>query len=161
MKKSNLRGGRTMVKPLGIGHVVLNVTDVAKSIEFYTNILGFEVVKTNSENTAAFLNCGEMHHDLALFKASTDIPNKKGSVGLNHFAVLVDDIDQLKSLKENLESVGYSNLRTVDHGMTGSIYFEDPDGNGIEFYFDRYEDPAEGLAVMKDDNKVNGELVLD
>ena len=45
--------------------------------------------------------------------------------------------------------------------MTGSIYFEDPDGNGIEFYFDRYADPAEGLAVMKDDNKVNGELVLD
>ena len=102
-----------------------------------------------------------MHHDLALFKASDDTPNKKGTVGLNHFAVLVEDIDQLKSLKSNLESVGYENLRTVDHGMTGSIYFEDPDGNGIEFYFDRYADPAEGLAVMKDDNKVNGELVLD
>ena len=150
-----------MVKPLGIGHVVLNVTDVTRSIEFYTQVLGFEVVKTNHENTAAFLNCGEMHHDLALFKASDDTPNKKGTVGLNHFAVLVEDIDQLKSLKSNLESVGYENLRTVDHGMTGSIYFEDPDGNGIEFYFDRYADPAEGLAVMKDDNKVNGELVLD
>ena len=49
----------------------------------------------------------------------------------------------------------------MDHGRTGSIYFEDPDGNGIDFYFDRYAYPAEGLAVMKDDNKVNGELVLD
>ena len=56
-----------MVKPLGIGHVVLNVTDVTRSIEFYTQVLGFEVVKTNPENTAAFLNCGEMHHDFCLF----------------------------------------------------------------------------------------------
>ncbi|HCG91236.1 MAG TPA: hypothetical protein DEZ08_05300 [Dehalococcoidia bacterium] len=150
-----------MVKPLGIGHVVLNVTDVARSVDFYTNVLGFEMVKSNPENTAAFLNCGEMHHDLALFKSSGDSNVPKGSVGLNHFAVQVADIGQLKLLKEGLEGVGYEDIRTVDHGMTGSIYFQDPDGNGIEYYFDKYEDPAEGLAVMQDNTKVNGTLALD
>ena len=48
--------------------------------------------------------------------------------------------------------------RTTDHGMTSSIYFEDPDGNGIELFCNNQDDPAEGLAIMSDGTRVNTEL---
>ena len=77
-----------MVKPKQVGHLVINVSDVAASTKFYTEILGFNIAV--SRPTATFLTCGEIHHDLALFQASEDtLPSRKGHVGLNHFAVQV------------------------------------------------------------------------
>ena len=61
-----------MVKPKQVGHLVINVSDVAASTKFYTEILGFEIAVQRP--TATFLTCGDIHHDLALFQASEDLP---------------------------------------------------------------------------------------
>jgi catechol-2,3-dioxygenase len=151
-----------MVKPKRVGHLVLNVKDVAASTKFYTQVLGFEIAVQRPDGSATFLTCGEIHHDLALFKAPEGAePIKPGALGLNHFAVQVENFEALKDVYRSLKEHGVEVHRTVDHGMTGSVYFSDPDGNGIEFFFDKFETPAEGLAEMRRPGRRNTELVIE
>ena len=149
-----------MFKPKRIGHLVLNVKDVQASTEFYTDVLGFEVAVQRPDGSATFLTCGEIHHDLALFKAPVGAaPVDVNNLGLNHFAVQVEDLEALKELYGNLKEHGIE-PSTVDHGMSGSLYINDPDGNGIEFYFDKFDSAEEGLAEIRRPGRKNTELVL-
>ena len=123
-----------MAKPKRIGHLVLNVKDVEASTKFYTEILGFEISPQRPDGSGTFLTCGKIHHDLALFKAPEDAaPVTPGGLGLNHFAVQVEDLDALKEVYHTLQEQGVPIQRTTDHNMTKSVYFHDPDGNAIEF----------------------------
>lgn len=148
-----------MAKPMRVGHLVLNVRDLAASTRFYTEILGFEISRQTP--TGTFLTCGKIHHDLALFQAPEDaLPVTKGQLGLNHFAVQVDDLDALKEVYHNLQGHEVVLDHNTDHGMTSSVYFMDPDGNRVEFFCNNQSDPAEGLAIMGQPGRVNKELVL-
>ena len=144
-----------MVQPKRIGHVVLNVRDVEASTKFYTDIIGFQIALQKED--ATFLTCGTIHHDLALFKAKQSFRLDDG-VGLNHMALQVEDFDMLNEYFHVLARNDIEIDRTTDHGMTSSIYFEDPDGNGIELFCNNQDDPAEGLAIMSDGTRVNTEL---
>jgi len=148
-------GELIMVQPKRIGHVVLNVRDVEASTKFYTDIIGFQIALQKED--ATFLTCGTIHHDLALFKAKQSFRLDDG-VGLNHMALQVEDFDMLTKYWEKLFQHEIEIARTTDHGMTSSIYFEDPDGNGIELFCNNQDDPAEGLAIMSDGTRVNTEL---
>ena len=88
------------------------------------------------------------------------MPVTAGQLGLNHFAVQVADIDDLKEVYENLQDKGVAMDHNTDHGMTSSVYFMDPDGNRIEFFCNNQENPAEGLALMSDPTRRNKELVF-
>ena len=149
-----------MTKPKRVGHLVLNVRDVEASTRFYTEVLGFEIAVQRSNMT--FLTCGKIHHDLALFKASEDSPPvSEGQVGLNHFAVQVEDLDALKETYLRLKEKGVPVDNTVDHGMTQSVYFHDPDGIRIEFFCNSTSTTEEGLALMRAPDRKNRELVLE
>ncbi len=149
-----------MFKPKRIGHLVINVKDVEVSEKFYTEILGFEVAVKRPFGT--FLTCGKIHHDLALFQAPEDAqPVTEGRLGLNHFAVQVEDFDDLQEVYQHFKSHGVEIDRLVDHGMTKSVYFFDPDGNRIEFFCNLTETAEEGLAMMRDPSRKNTELVLE
>ena len=120
-----------MAKPKRIGHLVINVRNVASSVKFYTDVLGFEV-SLERPGFGTFLTCGKIHHDLALFQAPEDAaPVTEGGLGLNHMAIQVEDYEELKDYYYRLQDYyEVSDLRTVDHVMTKSIYIKDPDGNG-------------------------------
>ena len=148
-----------MVKPKQVGHLVLNVRDVETSERFYTQVLGFEVAKKSPIGT--FLTCGRIHHDLALFQAEDVATPVKGRVGLNHFAIQVEGMDELKEVCRRLKENGMDIDHGTDHGMTKSIYFPDPDGINIEVFYDVYATAKEGLAVMRDPDRVNKDLVLE
>ena len=149
-----------MTKPKRVGHLVLNVRDVEASTRFYTEILGFEIAVQRPNMT--FLTCGKIHHDLALFKASDDSPPvSEGQVGLNHFAVQIDDLDALKETYLRLKDKGVPVDNTVDHGMTQSVYFQDPDGIRIEFFCNSTSTAEEGLALMRAPDRRNRELALE
>lgn len=148
-----------MAKPMRVGHLVLNVKDLAESTRFYTEILGFEISRQTP--TGTFLTCGKIHHDLALFQAPEDaLPVTNGQLGLNHFAVQVSDLDELTEVYHNLKGRDVVMDHNTDHGMTSSVYFMDPDGNRVEFFCNNQVDPAEGLAIMGQPGRVNKELVL-
>ena len=149
-----------MVKPKRVGHLVLNVKDQTRSTKFYTEVLGFEIA-IEQPGFGTFLTCGKIHHDLALFQAAEDAaPVTPGGLGLNHMALQVEDFDTLTEfyhrLKEHRVEIG----RTTDHGMTKSIYLQDPDGNGIELFCNSSESAEEGLAEMRRLDRQNTELVF-
>ena len=116
-----------MAKPKRVGHLVLNVKDQTEATKFYTEVLGFEIA-VERPGFGTFLTCGKIHHDLALFQAKPDAaPISKGGLGLNHMALQVEDFDMLTEYYHVLQRNGIIDFRTTDHGMTKSIYIEDPD----------------------------------
>lgn len=147
-----------MVQPKRVGHLVLNVKNVQKSTQFYTEVLGFQVALQKKD--ATFLTCGKIHHDLALFQASPMAPPvSKGGLGLNHMALQVEDFDMLTQYYNILKDREIID-RTTDHGMTSSIYLTDPDGNGIELFCNNQDNPVEGLKIMGEAGRENKELIF-
>ena len=151
-----------MAKPKRIGHLVINVKNVASSVKFYTDVLGFEV-SLERPGFGTFLTCGRIHHDLALFQAPEDAaPVTEGGLGLNHMAIQVEDYEELKDYYYRLQDYyEVSDLRTVDHVMTKSIYIKDPDGNGIELFCNSFDNAEDGLEEMRQPNRQNTELIFD
>jgi catechol 2,3-dioxygenase len=135
-----------------VGHVVLNVKDVAASVKFYTEALGMEVMRLR-EGNAAFLSFGAQHHDIALFKASEDA--EMGKLGLNHIAFQVDGGEtELRHMYGRLVQYGAKVDYTTDHGMTHSVYFFDPDGNRLEIFCD-VMDAESGMQYMREGINLN------
>ena len=139
--------------PREIGHLVLNVSDVARSTAFYRDVVGFQVARYGPEGNRCFLTCGAMHHNLALFKAPAGAqPRQKGDrgqIGLNHFAFKVESYQALQQAHQRLVAASADVDRVVDHGMSLSVYFHDPDGIMMELFCDTFGSQAEGLAFMK------------
>lgn len=131
-----------------VAHVVLNVTDVVRSADFYRRALGLEVVDLKENHRACFLSFGAQHHDIALFKAADGA--ERGGVGLSHIAFQIEGgLPELKELKGRLEEMGATISRTTDHTITKSVYFLDPDGNELEIFAEGFEDPNEALDFIK------------
>jgi len=136
--------------PKEIGHLVLNVSDVARSTAFYRDVVGFQVARYGPDGNRNFLTCGVMHHNLALFKAPPGArPREKGQIGLNHFAFKVENYQALQEAHQRLIAADAVIDHVVDHGMTLSVYFLDPDGIMMELFCDSFDSDAEGLAFMK------------
>jgi catechol 2,3-dioxygenase len=133
-----------MLQPLRIGHVVLKVRDLDRSLSFYRDLLGFKVVSELS-NVMIFLAAdGQNHHDLALLRvgqqAASPVPT---AVGLYHVAIQLSDWAAVRTAHTLLTERGL--LRgAVDHGVSRSLYTADPDGNEIELYCDAPRSEWEG-----------------
>ena len=138
-----------MSAPKEIGHLVLNVTDIDRSVAFYCDVVGFQKSR-HTPGVGAFLTCGVIHHNLALFKAAPDaVPLQKGQVGLNHFAFKVENYESLQQAHDRLVEAGAVIDHIVDHGITRSVYFLDPDGIVMELFADTFADQAEGMRYIR------------
>ncbi|MGZ8480874.1 MAG: VOC family protein [Candidatus Limnocylindria bacterium] len=133
-----------MIKPLRVGHVVLKVRELERSLEFYRDVLGFTVASEMS-NVMIFLTAtGENHHDLGLLRVGDSAPSPlPTAVGLYHVAIQLADWDAVKQARDVLAERGL--LRgTADHGVSRSLYTADPDGNEIELFCDAPREEWEG-----------------
>ena len=123
---------------MSIGHVHLKVTDLARSIAFYRDVMGFDLTQRYGDQ-AAFLSAGGYHHHIGLntwfSKGATAAP--KRNPGLFHVAFLYPDRVALAQALKSVLDAGVAIEGTADHGVSEAIYFSDPDGNGIEIYRDR------------------------
>lgn len=125
-----------------IGHVHLKVADLHRSVHFYTEAIGMDLSQLYGES-AAFLSFGGYHHHLGLntWESRGGRPPAPGTTGLYHFAILYPTRKELaRALKRLLEH----DVRldgASDHGVSEALYLSDPDGNGVELYWDR--DPSE------------------
>lgn len=124
------------MKPLKVGHVVLKVRELERAAAFYVQALGFEEVNRLDRPKAIFLTLGKQHHDIALFEFPDLPPPGTAQGGLHHVALKVANIEVLKEGHAQLKRHKVEILRAVDHGTTNSVYFCDPDGNGLELYCD-------------------------
>jgi catechol 2,3-dioxygenase-like lactoylglutathione lyase family enzyme len=127
-------------RPRKLGHLVLKVRDIRKSVKFYTEIVGLEVSDW-IEDKMVFLRCGKDHHDLGLFQLPPDAAEYDGSgsnaPGLEHLSYEVEDYEEIKRIVAFLQEKGVEIVRGPGkHGPGENIFlvFRDPDGNYVEFY---------------------------
>ena len=124
-----------------IGHVHLKVADLQRSLKFYCELLGFEIT-TLYGNQAAFISAGGYHHHIGLNTwHSKGLPAAPvESVGLYHTAILYPTRKDLAVIFDRLRKENYPFTGASDHGVSEALYLDDPDGNGVELYWDRPKD---------------------
>ncbi len=122
------------VSPVRLNHAVLFVADLDRSVQFYSDVFGMEVIARESRANAAFLRLPRSgnHHDLGLFGVGTaGGPKRRGAIGLYHLAWQLDTIDELAAARQSLLDAG-AYTGESSHGATKSVYGADPDGNEFE-----------------------------
>lgn len=122
------------ISPVRLNHAVLFVADLQRSLRFYTDLFGMEIVAREPRANAAFLRLPRSgnHHDLGLFGVGTDgSPKRRRAIGLYHLAWQLDTIDELAAARTALLEAG-AYTGESSHGATKSLYGADPDGNEFE-----------------------------
>ncbi|MDA8358735.1 MAG: VOC family protein [Actinomycetota bacterium] len=123
-----------VVSPVRLNHAVLFVSDLERSVRFYTQVFAMEVIARERRANAAFLRLPRSgnHHDLGLFGVGTSGgPKRRGAIGLYHLAWQLDTIDELAAARLMLLDAG-AYTGESSHGATKSVYGADPDGNEFE-----------------------------
>jgi len=121
-----------------IGHVHLKVSNLERSLNFYQGLLGFELT-TMYGDQAAFISAGGYHHHIGLntWHSKGAGPAPLHSIGLYHTAIVYPTRKDLAEIFNRLLQANYPLTGASDHGVSEAIYLNDPDGNGVELYWDR------------------------
>ncbi len=124
----------TAIPARRLNHAVLFVSDINRSVKFWTSALDMRVITQLPQAQAAFLRLTQSanHHDLGLFGLGAEIrKTPDASIGLYHLAWQVDTVDDLAGARQTLIDLG-AYVGESSHGATKSIYAKDPDGNEFE-----------------------------
>src|SRR3712207_5729535 len=138
-----------------IGHVHLKVADLARALGFWCGVLGFEVQARFGEQ-AAFISAGGYHHHIGLntWESRGGSPPPPGTTGLYHVAVLYPTRELLADALRRVVEAGIQLDGAPDHGVSEALYLRDPDGNGVELYWDRPQEDwpraadCDGIAMF-------------
>jgi catechol-2,3-dioxygenase len=127
------------MKLAGLGHVLLRVLDLERSKKFYADVLGFHILEEDPEHGGTFMALPGQSHAIDLFQVK-DLGAAKqqtpGVRGLGHIAFRVTSEEALKDAYADLKKHGVEITRTIDHVSQKSVYFNDPDGNTLEIYYE-------------------------
>jgi catechol 2,3-dioxygenase len=142
-----------------INHVVFNVNDLDKAVKFYTEVVGMKLVLRFDDRKMAFVSFGDHHHDIALFQVGgTPEPDRQWH-GFNHLAMEYEGGPEvLDQLHQRLIDKGakIDNLEGHNAGRHKSVYFFDPDGNRLEFYWENPNWQAQQKQWVKQQVKEGG-----
>lgn len=124
-----------------IGHVHLKVSDLDRSLAFYRDLLGFDLTMMYGDQ-AAFLSAGGYHHHIGLntWHSKNSPRAEDHAVGLYHTAFLYPTRKDLAVIFDRIRRADYPLTGASDHGVSEALYLDDPDGNGVELYWDRPKD---------------------
>ncbi|MBS1567335.1 MAG: VOC family protein [Bacteroidetes bacterium] len=139
-----------------IGHVHLKVADIERALKFYRDLLGFQVMQWYGDS-AVFISAGGYHHHIGLntWYSKNAPPAPVRAAGLFHTAILYPTRRDLAVILKRLIDAGYPLTGASDHGVSEALYLNDPDGNGVELYWDRPKEEwpldGKGNLLMKTD----------
>ncbi len=132
----------------------LKVADLERAIGFYRDVLGFELTQRFGSQ-AAFLSAGGYHHHIGLntWESAGGSPPPPGTTGLYHVAILYPTRARLADALRRVLAAGIELDGAADHGVSEALYLRDPEGNGVELYWDRPQEqwprtPDGGLAMF-------------
>lgn len=146
-----------MIRAERIGHVVIKVRDLERSRKFYTEVLGMDVMMDVPAIRGVFLaNNRRDHHEIALFEVGREAEGLHAKqIGLAHIAFRLRNEDELRAAYREFKEKGVPISFTVDHGVTKSVYFRDPDGHELEVYCDnspeqiaKFSNPYMGMSKL-------------
>lgn len=142
-----------------VGHVHLRVADLERAIGFYAGVLGLDVMQQYGDQ-AAFLSAGGYHHHLGLntWQSKGGTPPPAGHTGLYHTAFVYPTRADLAEAVRRVIDAGYLISGKADHGVSEAVYLDDPDGNGVELYWDK---PREQWPVSADGKLAMSNAPLD
>lgn len=121
-----------------VGHIHLTVANLNRALEFYRDLLGFEI-SARYGDSVVFLSAGGYHHHIGLntWSGKNATPAPIGHTGMYHVAFLYPSRIELAKVLKNLIDAKYPLEGAADHGVSEAIYLRDPDENGVELYVDR------------------------
>lgn len=146
---------------LTLGHVTLAVKDVEKMLAFYCDVLGFHLTNRGEPlpgmGDMAFLSQDpSAHHQLVLVQSSD--PPQRGFALADHMAFRTDSLDDLRAIGRRLDEAGVTDVIPISHGNAWSLYFTDPEGNGVECFVDSpfhvAQPYADGLDLSGSDEQI-------
>jgi len=148
--QSKIQTANPIAATTRIGHVHLKVAEIDRALGFYHDVLGFDIV-IRMGNSAAFLSAGGYHHHIGMntWESQNGQPPAPGTTGLYHVAILYQERAELADAVRRLIGAGIPIGGASDHGVSEAIYLDDPDGNGVELYWDR---PREDWPLDADGN---------
>lgn len=133
-----------MTAPSKFAHVVYRTHRFEEMIDWYTRV--FEATVRYRDNSFAFLSYDDEHHRMALVnlgpEPANNVKSGTGVPGVHHVAYTWKNLDELLDTYKRLKKLGVKPVRPVRHGMTLSMYYADPDGNGLEFQIDLLDPDA-------------------
>jgi catechol 2,3-dioxygenase len=147
------RSGPPIDPGVEIGHVHLKVADIDRSLGFYCDVLGFELQQRLGDE-AAFVSAGGYHHHIGLntWHSRAGSAPPPGATGLFHVAIRYPTRAALADALSRLRNAGVPLTGASDHGVSEALYLDDPDGNGVELYWDRPREQwprdADGSVAM-------------
>jgi len=141
-------GGAAFARPR-LHHINLKTTRLQEMIDWYGEVVGTEV--TFQFPGGAWLTNDGANHRIALLHSPLlkDDPDKLAHTGIHHTAFEYDTVDDLLATYERLKAIGIEPHMALDHGMTTSIYYVDPDGNSVELQSDNFGDWKKSMEYMK------------
>jgi len=149
-----------------IGHVHLKVADLDRALAFWHGVLGFELQQRFGAQ-AAFISAGGYHHHIGLntWESAGGPAPAAGTTGLYHVAVLYPTRRDLAIAVKRVLAAGVPLTGASDHGVSEAFYLNDPDGNGVELYWDRPaaewpRDPSGGVGMFSRRLDVDAVLAL-
>ena len=127
-----------MAAPSKFAHVVYQTHRFEEMINWYTRV--FEASVRHRDDRLAFLSYDDEHHRMAFVNLGTpsngDAPKRANGVGVHHVAYTWNDLGELIHTYKRLKSYGVLPVRPIRHGLTLSLYYQDPDANMMEFQID-------------------------
>ena len=137
----------TPIVPAYMAHIVLQTRDKEQLVNWYKTV--FYANELYSNETLTFLTFDDEHHRFAILQLPPDSPERdQRAPGVAHFAYTYNGIDDLQTTYLRLKDAGIEPFLPVNHGLTVSLYYNDPDGNAVELQVDAFDTPEACKAVF-------------
>lgn len=148
-----------VLAPRSLAHVVLRTPQFKAMVAFYKTFFGGWASYENDK--LAFLTYDDEHHRIAIANVPGTSPKDRTTAGLEHIAFTYDNLDDLLLAYRQRKSIGMMPIWCTNHGVTISIYYQDPDGNQLETQVDVFDTVEEANAFMDSEDFAENPIGVD